>query len=92
MSRQTTRHLVGHGIPRDVLKDRDLLIAFLAVRRYAETHPRPAEVTQMQAAQMLGVSSRTVRRYILAGLMKRNSRGLLPIEAVDAMRAPIKND
>ena len=67
---------------------RELRIAAQAVRLYAETHPRPTQVTQEQAAEILGVSSRTVRNYIRAGKLKFNACGRLPIEAVDAMRAP----
>lgn len=70
------------------IQDRELRIAALAVRLYAESHPRPTQVTQAQAAEMLGVSSRTVRRYILCGELKLNRCGYLPIEAVDAIRAP----
>ena len=38
----------------------ELQIALAAVRLYAETHPRPTQVTQTQAAQMLGLSRITV--------------------------------
>lgn len=68
--------------------DRELRIAERAVRLYAESHPRPTQVTQVQAAQMLRISSRTVRNYIVAGKLKLNRCGLVPIEAVDALRAP----
>lgn len=34
-------------------------IARRAVQLYAETHPRPTQVNQKQAAEMLGVSART---------------------------------
>ncbi len=37
----------------------ELDIAIKAVRAYAEMHPRPTQVNQTQAAQMLGISSRT---------------------------------
>ena len=37
---------------------------------------------------MLGVSTRTVRNYIRAGKLKLNDCGHLPIETVDAIRAP----
>jgi hypothetical protein len=70
------------------IDDRELRIAFLAVRLYAETHPRPAQVTQQQAAEMLGVTRRTVHNYIRSGRLKLNSCGHLPIEAIDAIRAP----
>lgn len=68
--------------------DRELRIAHRAVQLYAETHPRPTHVTQIQAAEILGVSTRTVRNYIHAGKLKLNRCGMLPIEAVDAIRAP----
>lgn len=68
--------------------DRELRIAARAVRLYAESHPRPTQVTQTQAAEILGVAPRTVRRYIQAGRLKLNRCGYLPIESVDAMRAP----
>jgi predicted DNA-binding protein (UPF0251 family) len=67
--------------------DRDLRVALRAVQLYAETHPRPTQVTQTQAAEMLGVSTRTVRNYIRSGRMKLNGCGLLPIEALDAIRS-----
>lgn len=68
--------------------DDRLRVALLAVQLYAEKHPRPTQVTQAQAAEILGVSTRTVRNYIRAGKLKLNRCGMLPIEAVDAARAP----
>ena len=62
--------------------------AAIAVRLYAETHPRPTQVTQQQAADILGVSPKTIYNYIRAGKLKLNSGGYIPIEAVDAIRAP----
>ena len=70
------------------IDDRELRIAARAVRLYAESHPRPTQVTQTQAAEILGVAPRTVRRYIRAGRLMLNRCGLVPIEAVDEMRAP----
>lgn len=67
------------------IDDRELRIAALAVRPYAESHPWPTQVTQQQAAEMLGVSSATVRKYIQFGSLKLNGCGQLPIEAVDAI-------
>lgn len=61
--------------------------ALRAVQLYAETHPRPTQVSQQQAAEILGVSSRTVRRYIRSGLLKLNRCGQLAIEDVDAIRS-----
>lgn len=69
------------------IADERLRIAAEAVRLYAETHPRPTQVTQRQAAEILHVSARTVRRYIRAGRLKLNQCGLLPIEAVDSIRS-----
>lgn len=72
------------------MSERDLIerAAFRAVQLYAETHPRPTQVTQTQAAEILGVSTRTVRNYIRSGRLKLNRCGQLPIEAVDAIRSP----
>ena len=61
-------------------------IAAEAVRRYAETHPRPTQVTQVQAAEMLGLSRDTVRKLILRGMLRLNSCGLIPIELIDSAR------
>lgn len=69
------------------IEDRELRIAALAVRLYAETHPRPTHINQTQAAEILGVTSRTVRNYIRAGKLRLNSCGLLPIETIDAIRS-----
>lgn len=69
-------------------KDALLLVATRAVEIYAARHPRPTQVTQKQAAEMLGVHPKTVRNYIVARKLTLNDCGLIPIEAVDAMRAP----
>lgn len=70
------------------ITEKDVLrIAERAVQLYADKHPRPTQVTQSQAAEILGVAPRTVRRYIRAGRLKLNGCGYLPIEAVDALRA-----
>ena len=42
----------------------DLDIAIKAVRAYAEMHPRPTQVNQTQAAQMLGISHPIVRKLV----------------------------
>jgi hypothetical protein len=57
-----------------------------AVQLYAETHPRPTQVTQQQAAEILGVDPQDRANYIRAGKLKLNRCGNLPIEAVDAIR------
>ncbi|HKT63470.1 MAG TPA: DNA-binding protein [Burkholderia sp.] len=61
-------------------------IVRLAVRQYVETHPRPTHVTQMQAAEMLGISRWTVSKMVKAGDLKLNRCGLIPIEEIDKAR------
>lgn len=60
-----------------------LAIALKAVELYAATHPRPAHVTQKQAAEMAGKSGPTIRKMIKLGFFKLNSFGMIPIEQVD---------
>lgn len=60
-----------------------LEIAIKAVQHYAELHPRPSQVTQLQAAEMLGVSRATVGRMIKAGTLRLNGCGLIPIAEID---------
>lgn len=62
-------------------------IAAAAVRRYAETHPRPTQVTQKQAAEMLGLSCPTVNKMVGRGDIRLNKCGLIPIEEIDRIRA-----
>lgn len=61
----------------------ELETAIKAVRHYAETHPRPVQVTQTQAADMLGISSKTVSRMIKSGQIILNGCGLIPISEID---------
>lgn len=86
----TTQSASG-ATPLDTLVPEDRLmmleIARLAVRLYAETHPRPTQVNQQQAAEMLGLSHVTVRKLIRSGAIKMNAAGLIPIEEVDQVRA-----
>ncbi len=60
-----------------------LEVAVKAVQVFAEMHPRPSQVTQQQAAEMLGISRHTVARMIKAGNIKLNKCGLIPITEVD---------
>ena len=60
-----------------------LEIATKAVQLYAESHPRPSQVTQLQAAEMLGVSRATVARMLKAGTLRLNKCGLIPIAEID---------
>jgi len=68
--------------------DQTLRIAARAVQLYAETHPRPTQVTQKQAAEMLCVHPKTIRNYIASGKLKLNGCGLIPTVDLDALLAP----
>ncbi len=67
-----------------------LQVAFLAVRHFAETHPRPTQVNQSQAAEMLGISYPTVRKLVRSGILPLNDCGLIPIESIDRARTEKK--
>ena len=67
-----------------------LAIATQAVRLYAESHPRPTQVNQSQAAEMLRLSRPTIRALLRRGSLKLNACGLIPIEAIDRIRAEPK--
>jgi len=58
-------------------------IATIAVKRYAETHPRPPHVNQAQAAKMLGISPQTMGKLVRNGTFKLNAIGLIPIIQID---------
>lgn len=58
-------------------------IAIKAVQIYAETHPRPSQVTQDQAAEMVGVSPATISRMVKAGTLKLNKFGRIPVSEID---------
>lgn len=69
-----------------LLKQADpLAIATRAVPLYAETHPRPPQVTQTQAAEMLGTSRPTLSRMVKAGTLRLNKCGLIPITEIDSV-------
>ena len=61
----------------------ELEIALKAVELYASQHPRPPHVNQTQAAEMLGISSQTVRKLIRAGTLKLNKVGMIPVSEID---------
>ena len=61
----------------------ELEIAVKAVQLYAETHPRPSQVTQEQAAEMAGVSRGTIVKMIRSGLIKLNKFGRIPTSELD---------
>lgn len=58
--------------------------ALKALELYNARHPRPAHVTITQAAEMLGLSRKTVSKMLHAGQFRLNKCGLIPIEQVDA--------
>lgn len=58
-------------------------VAIKAIRLYAEMHPRPSQVTQLQAAEMMGVSRATISRMVKAGTLRLNKCGLIPIAEID---------
>lgn len=60
-----------------------LTIAIMAVQHYAETHPRPPHVNQVQAAEMLDVSPQTLNKLVKNGTFKLNKLGLIPITQID---------
>lgn len=62
--------------------------AFEAVRLYAETHPRPIQVTIEQAQPMIGRSHTTIRKMIRAGIIKLNACGMIPISEIDRAISP----
>ncbi|ASW00162.1 helix-turn-helix domain-containing protein [Paraburkholderia aromaticivorans] len=69
--------------------DDDLRVAIRAVQLYAERHPRPSQVNQKQAAEMLGVSARTVHNMLKAGIFRLNRCGMIPIEQIDRALQPV---
>jgi excisionase family DNA binding protein len=60
-----------------------LQTALKAVQLYAELHPRPSQVTQTQAAELLGLSVSTVRKLVRSGTLKLNACGLISISEID---------
>lgn len=60
-----------------------LAVATKAVQMFAESRPRPSQVTQAQAAEMLGISRHTVARLVRAGKLKLNGCGMIATADVD---------
>ena len=46
---------------------------------------RPSQVTQKQAAEMLGVHQQTVRNYVKGGVIRLNAAGMIPISEIDRL-------
>ena len=59
-------------------------IAEYVLKRYAASHPRPSQVTQKQAAEMLGISESTMSKLVKSGKIRLNKCGMVPISEVDA--------
>lgn len=68
----------------------DVEIALKAIQLYAEMHPRPTQVNQSQAADMLRLSRPTVRAMLTRGSLSLNECGMIPIELIDRVRAERK--
>jgi excisionase family DNA binding protein len=68
-----------------------LSVALKAVQLYADLHPRPAQVTQTQAAEMLGLSRATVCRMVQTGHISLNKCGLISIAEIDRLLQSPKN-
>jgi len=64
----------------------ELEMAVQAVQIYEARHPRPTQVNQKQAAEMLGLSPRTIHNLIKAGVLRLNKCGMIPIELIDSAR------
>jgi len=58
-------------------------IALKAVQTYAEMHPRPLQVTQKQAAEMLNISQNTLRKIVSRGDIRLNKMGMISITEID---------
>ncbi|WP_257127199.1 helix-turn-helix domain-containing protein [Burkholderia sp. ABCPW 11] len=68
-----------------------LQIARRAVQLFEQQPPRPVHVTQAQAADMLGITARTVHTLVRTGKLKLNGVGRIPIGQIDLFLARTKN-
>ncbi|MBY4833667.1 DNA-binding protein [Burkholderia dolosa] len=74
--------------PRACLSESEIVrIASRAVELFKQQHPHPTHVTQMQAAEMLGISRWTVSKMVKTSNLKLNRCGLVPIEQIDRARS-----
>lgn len=64
-----------------------LTTALKAVQIYAESHPRPSSVTIGQAAEMLGISRKTLANRLKDGWVSMNGLGKIPISEIDRVLA-----
>lgn len=74
-----------HDAP--LTEEQMLLIAQRAVALFEKQSPRPPQVNQKQAAEMLGVSARTMHNMIKVGTLRLNRCGLIPIDQIDLLLA-----
>lgn len=65
-----------------------LEIAVQAARIALAERPRPSQVTQGQAAEMLGISRWTVAKMVESGQLRLNGCGRIPIGQIDKLLAP----
>ncbi len=54
-----------------------------AIERFAAKHPRPSQVTQKLAAEMLNLSEQTVGKMVKTGRIRLNDCGMIPITEID---------
>lgn len=62
-----------------------LELAIKAVEVFAAKHPRPSNVNQKQAAEMLGVSTATVCKWVRDGRIRLNNAGMISITEIDRL-------
>ena len=74
---------IDKAMEKNLMDTQTLNIATEAVRRFAETHPRPPHVSQAEAAIMLGISKGTLSKLVRVGTFKLNKIGKIPIQQID---------
>lgn len=62
-----------------------LELAIKAVEVFAAKHPRPSNVNQKQAAEMLGVSNATICKWVRSGRVRLNNAGMISITEIDRL-------
>lgn len=63
----------------------NLEIVIKALEVFAAKHPRPVNVNQKQAAQMLGVSEATICKWVRSGRVRLNNAGMISITEIDRL-------
>ncbi|WP_321884635.1 helix-turn-helix domain-containing protein [Burkholderia cenocepacia] len=79
------RHRESVGV--SLSEEQILQIAQRAVDLFKQESPRPVHVTQAQAAEMLGLTARTVHTLVRTGKLKLNGIGRIPISEIDMLLA-----